>query len=263
MRWVKHLTKSRKDESLSAILEQLGAEGYGVFWLIVEIIGEVMETGKMEPSITFSELKWAQSTYVSARVWRKICKRLEEKSLIVVVSITDRLKISVPNILKYKDEYSKKSGHSPESKADRDREQIESREETPPTPSCEGPVSESKKPKPQTAMQRNFQALWEIVWLKTGPAAAFKAYEKQIKSGVSSETIFEAVRVQSPFLKAKGQYAPHPATWLNQARFLDEPAAYQARAGPNGNYGSDRKAAATEQFRQRLFREMEEKNAGA
>jgi hypothetical protein len=260
------MSRSWDDEKISALVSSGGKDGlalYGAYWRVLEIVAEQMKKGSENYSVKYSIGKWSHLMSVRGSHVRHYIGQLVCHKLLKAEWTDTELLVTVPNLLKIRDEYSQRSGESHDQELDTDTDTDTKKEKTPPTPSCEGPVPESKKPKPQTAMQRDFQAIWEIVWLKTGPAAAFKAYEKQIKSGVSSETILDAVRIQSPFLKAKGQYAPHPATWLNQARFLDEPAAYQARASPNGHYGSDRKAAATEQFRQRLFREMEEKNAGA
>lgn len=118
MRWVKHLSMAHADEAMSSVLEELGPEAYGVYWLIVESIASVMEKEKMAPSLAYSEPKWAQVAHCSVRKFRTIAQRLSKERLILCVSSDNRLKISVPNILKYKDEYSKKSGHAPDSKAD-------------------------------------------------------------------------------------------------------------------------------------------------
>lgn len=124
MRWVKHLTMAHADIALSSISEEFGAEAYGVYWFIVEHIAAPLEAGKFTPIAVHSAAKWASICHCSARRFKSIALRMAEKSLIVVQSVDDRFQIEVPKILKYKDEYSKKSGQTPE----QDREQKESRE---------------------------------------------------------------------------------------------------------------------------------------
>ncbi len=147
MRWFKHLTAAHSDDALSGVREQYGAEGYGVYWLIVEHIAGRMEPGKMEPSATHSDVEWT-----------RICGLLRTQKFhnIIDIMVRTRLihsedtvetvrnhgdnrvrtlrKLTIPNILKYKDEYSKKSGVAQEQ--DREQIQIESRDRKPLTPSA-------------------------------------------------------------------------------------------------------------------------------
>jgi hypothetical protein len=120
VRWFKHLSMAHTDAAVSAILEEMGAEAYGVWWLILEDIASPMEKNSRETFAIHSDVKWSQICYCSARKFRSIANRLQEKGLIVCTSIDNRLKIDVPKLLKFRDEYSKKSGHSPDSRTDTD-----------------------------------------------------------------------------------------------------------------------------------------------
>lgn len=120
MRWIKHLSMAHKDRAMSAVLEDLGPDAYGVYWLIIENIAAVMDKEKMVPELVYSDVQWAHITHCSPRRFRTIAQRLQQEKLISCETESKRLKITVPNILKYKDEYSKKSGHCQDSKADRE-----------------------------------------------------------------------------------------------------------------------------------------------
>jgi hypothetical protein len=122
MRWFKHLSMAHSDHAVSAVLEELGAEAYGVWWLIIEDIAASMEKNSKVTFAIHSDVKWSQICYCSARKFRSIANRLQEKSLIVCTSTDNRLQIDVPKLLKFRDEYSKKSGHSPDSRTDTDGE---------------------------------------------------------------------------------------------------------------------------------------------
>ena len=69
-----------------------------------------------------------------------------------------------------------------------------------------------------------FEEFWKEYPRKVGKGAAKRAFEKVIKS-MTLETLVTAVRRQkcgSQWTKDNGQFIPHPATWLNQARWEDE-----------------------------------------
>lgn len=75
-----------------------------------------------------------------------------------------------------------------------------------------------KKNNPITA----FDKFWEVYPKKVGKEAARKAFAK-VK--VPLETLIAAIEKQKKskqWTKEKGQYIPHPATWLNQGRWEDE-----------------------------------------
>jgi len=82
----------------------------------------------------------------------------------------------------------------------------------------------SKKEKP--SMKEEFKELWSVIWQKVGTGDAERAYIKQRRAGHSAELIREAAIKQGPALieaaALRGSSVLHPATWLNQARFLDE-----------------------------------------
>lgn len=122
MRWLKHLTAAQKDPRMTEILEEFGAEAYGVYWLLCEEIASTMEKHSLVTELVHSELRWAQMVYCSPRKFRAICRRFAGIGLIEVTSQSDprpipgqlpnnRLTIGIPKLLKYRDEYSKKSGH--------------------------------------------------------------------------------------------------------------------------------------------------------
>ena len=129
MRWLKHLSMAHADQAIGFVVELHGAEAYGVWWFILEDIAAPMEPGKMDPIASHSVVVWAQICHCSVRRFRSIANSLAEKNLIVVESDLDRITIEVPNILKYRDEYSQRSGETPRARADTEtkRKQRESR----------------------------------------------------------------------------------------------------------------------------------------
>src|SRR4051812_21750438 len=114
MRWFKHLSMAHEDDQLSAVTDEYGAEAYGVYWYIVEHIAAAMEKDSPHPRLTKSDVKWASDCRCSVRKFRSIVQRLAEEKLIDITSTKNRLQIEVRTLLKYRDEYAKKSGQTPD-----------------------------------------------------------------------------------------------------------------------------------------------------
>lgn len=115
MRWLKHLSMAHEDEKLSALLEEFGLEAFGMYWLLLELISSTMEKDSLVTSLTHSELKWSTNLHTSVRKLRKYLESMANLHLISIESIDNRLRINVPKLLKYRDEWSNRSGVTPES----------------------------------------------------------------------------------------------------------------------------------------------------
>lgn len=71
-----------------------------------------------------------------------------------------------------------------------------------------------------------FAEFWSAYPKKVGKDKALQAWQKRRPNAELVATILEALRWQSQqegWLKDGGQFVPHPATWLNQGRWQDEP----------------------------------------
>lgn len=72
------------------------------------------------------------------------------------------------------------------------------------------------------SLAQDFGVFWKEYPRKVGKLAALKAYEKARKSlGATQEEILSGV---AAYVEHKPAYADfcHPATWLNQGRWMDE-----------------------------------------
>lgn len=69
-----------------------------------------------------------------------------------------------------------------------------------------------------------FDEFWENVWAKTAVGAAKKAYGNKVRDEQTAANVLAAVKKHADFLRAnkERQYWPHPSTWLNGERWLDE-----------------------------------------
>lgn len=81
-----------------------------------------------------------------------------------------------------------------------------------------------KPPLPPKGDGGRFEKFWKAYPRKTGIDAARKAFEKRNVDDVMLARMLAAIGVQkdSPtWTKDKGQFIPHPSTWLNQGRWMD------------------------------------------
>ena len=96
----------------------------------------------------------------------------------------------------------------------------EETEKHPPTAPHGGADGES-----QTTYSKAFLKFWESYPKKVGKGAAWKAFKRAAING-RLEQVISAVENQKrseQWSRDGGQYVPHPATWLNQRRWEDEP----------------------------------------
>jgi hypothetical protein len=70
-----------------------------------------------------------------------------------------------------------------------------------------------------------FAEFWDYCPRKVGKKAAEKAWGKALKDGADPGVIVSAMKSHAKWWETDGtdtQFIPHPATWLNQGRWLDE-----------------------------------------
>ncbi|MCH5277739.1 MAG: DUF4373 domain-containing protein [Desulfovibrionaceae bacterium] len=117
MRWFKHLTCSFNDEKLARMVDELGMEGYGFWWRTLEIIAEKMDENG-EHFASFSPKKWGNFYGFSAKKFENFVRIFQKNKIFQVEFSENCVTISVPNLLKYRDEWSRKkaknSGVTPE-----------------------------------------------------------------------------------------------------------------------------------------------------
>lgn len=118
MRWFKHIAVASNDEIMSELMDEFGAEGYGIWWIILEKIAQTMDKSNC-CSARFSLKVWSTSCRVSPKKFQKLVKFLENKKVFSLKFDENYIEVECSNLLKYRDEYSKKktesSGQTPES----------------------------------------------------------------------------------------------------------------------------------------------------
>jgi hypothetical protein len=111
-----------------------------------------------------------------------------------------------------------------------------------------------------------FAEFWERYPRRIGKAAARKAYDKARKTAQHDDIMFGLSQQMTSLTAREAQYIPHPATWLNQERWNDEPEQHH-NGRANGTHGrADRPGAGMAQafaaVAERLSRHPQESDGG-
>ena len=110
MKYVNHMTIAHDDSKIQALRDKHGLAGYGAYWIIVEKIAAQVRPESPEPELSLSLKKWALHLDIRPVFAAKLIRTQSELGLIRMRSDGEVWTLSIPNILKYADEYSKKVG---------------------------------------------------------------------------------------------------------------------------------------------------------
>lgn len=258
MRWFKHMTCSFNDEKLSAVVDELGMEGYGFWWRILEVVAEKMDENG-EYSVSFSSKKWGNFFGFSAKKFENFARIFQKNRIFDVEFSENQVIVFIPNLLKYRDEWSRKkarnSGVAPEelrpSRARLTDPEADKENITPPVSPPRGDdAPPRKKPKPipypKTAYGENHR-----VKLTAEELA-------KLRERYGDEDTRAAIRKLDLHIEAKGRdvYKSHYAalqSWVFQA--VEEDRARLARAAP-AVLTADRPRATTQAQKQAQEREQ-------
>jgi len=142
MKWFKHMSDLPRDEGVSRYLDAAGKDrvtAYGFLMLLLEAIASRMQVqeGDLICSATYSIPHWGRITYSHPNRVRKYLGTCEVIGWVLVEFEGGMCKVSIPRMLEWRDEYTRKSGLTPDkvaqSRADQKRsDQRESRSEDSP-----------------------------------------------------------------------------------------------------------------------------------
>jgi hypothetical protein len=114
VKWIKHMTATRRDEKIARLIAKHGMAAYGLYWSIQEIIAEQMEGPEPSCSVSYPVSIWAHQLSMYAPQAEKQLQWMADAGLMEVQRIGDEIVVTNRNLLKYRDEYSRKSGHTPD-----------------------------------------------------------------------------------------------------------------------------------------------------
>lgn len=108
MKYVNHMSSSVEDEKHEALIDKCGLQGYGAYWIIAEKISSQIRPECVSTSLTLSWRNWARHLRVSTKTAQFLIRSMNVARLIFVTESGDLVKVDMPNLLKYADEYTRK-----------------------------------------------------------------------------------------------------------------------------------------------------------
>lgn len=244
MRWFKHLTGAHHDERMARLVTELGLEGYGFYWLVLETVAGQIEPGSNHTSLGYPITHWRKITGLSLKKLRKFVEICAELGIFTADFSENLLTINIPNILKYRDEWSRKkggnSGVTPESLRSKDLDTDTEKEEEGVclTRTCareeaadpaQPPPSEPKKtdsPTKGNPQWPAFLSCWEVYPVKQGQEEAWREWMRLHEN----RTLAEPYAVRDAILLLQGEdsrwqrgMVPKMARWLSGKGWDDQP----------------------------------------
>lgn len=107
MKWVKHMTDSRRDPKMLAVKRKFGIAGIGMYWVTVEAIAEQFTSKNGVASLSLDLASWREITGISPQMMRKWSNFGDEMGLFSASFSEKTLTISMEKINDIKDNHSR------------------------------------------------------------------------------------------------------------------------------------------------------------
>ena len=199
------MTDAQDDERLGQLFETHGHRGVLIYWWVLERVASRMdETDRC--NLQTSRQHWAKMLRTYWKDVDKILGRCRDLGLIFLTSSGDLVDISCPKLLKIRARQKPIGRKVCITDIDRD-------------------VDVDKENTSSSATADEFERFWKAYPRKVGKQAALKKWHHAKING-KVDRIIAAVEIQKrtpQWAKDGGQFIPHPATWLSQGRWEDEP----------------------------------------
>ena len=72
-------------------------------------------------------------------------------------------------------------------------------------------------------VDQGFDLFWSVYPRKVGKKTAQKAWMRAVRTDAMLDRVMRALAWQTSYLWDDQRYIPHPTSWLNQERWMDEP----------------------------------------
>ena len=98
MKWFRHMTASHTDEKLCAVLDEVGLEGYGFWWILVEVVAGQVGPKENRCCVTYSLPQWSRLLYCHHHKVSKYLGSLQGNGLVTVENVEGKVRVTIPNL---------------------------------------------------------------------------------------------------------------------------------------------------------------------
>ena len=221
MKWFKHQSDSYSNLKHQHVLSEHGLEGYGLFWICVEMVAQQGVDYRIEKAKNWKRVL----CYITRQKEEKIdefLKTFAETKLIDQDSL-DQGDLYIPKMEDNLDDYTNRVRRVSEPATDN--------------------VHLEQKRTDKNRIEKNrvemFEQFWNAYPNKKTKKKAYDSWKKIDPSDKLFKEIMvglERAKGSKQWQKDDGQYIPHPTTWLNQERWNDEDVLSPLKAKPKSKY---------------------------
>jgi hypothetical protein len=115
MKWFKHHSSLRNSEVVAKILDKGGIEAYGAFCMVCELVAENMTASDIACTLTLPSGRWVKELGMHRNRVARLLSILGASGMVETSKVEGGFKVAIPILAEWRDEYSKKSGHTQES----------------------------------------------------------------------------------------------------------------------------------------------------
>jgi len=127
VKWFKHFTDASDDEFIAELEDRFGLEGYARYWKLLEVVGGQFKKDGA-PKAAYPWLFWRKKLKVQQKPLEAFLTHLRDMGKIKTREVPKKcrssaevvelhakiLEIEIPKLLEIRDEYNRKSGHTPD-----------------------------------------------------------------------------------------------------------------------------------------------------
>jgi hypothetical protein len=114
MRWRKQMSAMWDDEKVAAIVVKRGLAGFGLYCRVLDIVAAGMGPDGSKCSVKYPVSKWSHLLSVRGSHVRHLFRELAVTGLLTAEWFGSDLEVTIPKLLKYRDEYTQRSGETRE-----------------------------------------------------------------------------------------------------------------------------------------------------
>jgi hypothetical protein len=209
MKWFKHYSDASRSEKLAQLVDEFGIEGYGRYWLLVELLAEKFD-GK-DTNFTIHNTTIKRTLYIHHdKMAVKFLGTIANLGLMSCVSTNKLWSISCPKLLEIKDNHTKNL-------------QAKSKSVTPRTD--KNRTDKNRENKTSKKIIFDIDLIYSEYPRKQGKAAGIKKLHELIKTQKIYDKILLGSKNYNAYCRDEDtpkQYIKQFSTWVNQECWDDE-----------------------------------------
>lgn len=127
MKWFKHMSDAHRDPKLIALMDEFGVEGYGMWWIICEVVADQYKANGI-PELETSVKGWRKLTGIYPKKFKKVLTFLEKGQLLSVTFSEKGIKVCLPKMKEFKDNHTRNLQAACKQEVEEEEEKKEERE---------------------------------------------------------------------------------------------------------------------------------------